>query len=187
MSEIWHQAGVMETLTRLWNQDRASAADIAALLNRDNPGFSVGRSSVLGKVHRLNDLARRAGKPLPFLERAGQMTPEHRAKMRGARARAKAEREKPKRFINKAKASTPENARPPRPEGPPRPVEGSRRIPLMELDTYPHEGGAKDCRWPLGDPRDKDFGFCGLPQLRPGSRYCEGHCRMAWPDGVDAR
>ncbi len=31
-----------------------------------------------------------------------------------------------------------------------------------------------DCRWPIGDPRDGDFGFCGAP-AQPGSSYCL-HC-----------
>jgi GcrA cell cycle regulator len=36
-----------------------------------------------------------------------------------------------------------------------------------------------DCRWPVGDPKDTDFHFCGAPKLaaRP---YCELHWRMAF-------
>jgi GcrA cell cycle regulator len=36
-----------------------------------------------------------------------------------------------------------------------------------------------DCRWPIGDPRDADFHFCGAPQL-VGRPYCELHWRMAF-------
>jgi GcrA cell cycle regulator len=36
-----------------------------------------------------------------------------------------------------------------------------------------------DCRWPLGDPRERDFHFCGAVQL-PGYPYCERHCRIAF-------
>ena len=35
------------------------------------------------------------------------------------------------------------------------------------------------CRWPLGDPRGRDFAFCGLPPAE-GHSYCAGHCRMAY-------
>jgi hypothetical protein len=36
-----------------------------------------------------------------------------------------------------------------------------------------------DCRWPIGDPREGDFHFCGARQL-PGRPYCELHWRMAF-------
>jgi len=36
-----------------------------------------------------------------------------------------------------------------------------------------------DCRWPLGDPRQPHFHFCGAQQ-RPGYPYCERHCQVAF-------
>jgi GcrA cell cycle regulator len=36
-----------------------------------------------------------------------------------------------------------------------------------------------DCRWPLGDPREPDFHFCGQPRVE-GRPYCELHCRAAF-------
>jgi GcrA cell cycle regulator len=35
------------------------------------------------------------------------------------------------------------------------------------------------CRWPLGDPRNGDFAYCGLTPAE-GHSYCAGHCRMAY-------
>jgi GcrA cell cycle regulator len=35
------------------------------------------------------------------------------------------------------------------------------------------------CRWPLGDPRSRDFAYCGLTPV-DGQSYCAGHCRMAY-------
>jgi GcrA cell cycle regulator len=35
------------------------------------------------------------------------------------------------------------------------------------------------CRWPLGDPTDEDFAYCGL-ETANGRSYCAGHCRMAY-------
>jgi GcrA cell cycle regulator len=35
------------------------------------------------------------------------------------------------------------------------------------------------CRWPLGDPLDEDFAYCGL-QVALGHAYCPGHCRLAY-------
>lgn len=45
-----------------------------------------------------------------------------------------------------------------------------------------------DCRWPIGDPREADFHFCGGPRV-PGMPYCEGHCKRAYQtvQEVDAR
>lgn len=34
------------------------------------------------------------------------------------------------------------------------------------------------CRWPIGDPHDEDFHFCGCQKTR-GS-YCEHHARLAY-------
>jgi GcrA cell cycle regulator len=37
----------------------------------------------------------------------------------------------------------------------------------------------RDCRWPIGDPRQEDFHFCGEPQV-PGQSYCSEHLRLAF-------
>lgn len=35
------------------------------------------------------------------------------------------------------------------------------------------------CRWPSGDPKDDDFGFCG-GQIVPGLPYCAEHAKIAY-------
>lgn len=45
-------------------------------------------------------------------------------------------------------------------------------IPLVKLDNH-------TCRWPLGDPRDDDFCFCGK-KVRTGQTYCEEHAAIAY-------
>jgi GcrA cell cycle regulator len=35
------------------------------------------------------------------------------------------------------------------------------------------------CRWPLGDPQDPNFNFCGCNTV-PGLPYCADHARMAY-------
>ena len=35
------------------------------------------------------------------------------------------------------------------------------------------------CRWPLGDPREDEFRFCGEVQARERP-YCAAHCRIAY-------
>lgn len=39
--------------------------------------------------------------------------------------------------------------------------------------------GARECRWPIGDPRDENFGFCGCPALA-GLPYCLEHSKVAY-------
>lgn len=48
-------------------------------------------------------------------------------------------------------------------------------IPFMvQLEAL--EGG--QCRWPIGDPKMPDFGFCGRPQA-DNSSYCAHHHAIA--------
>ena len=35
------------------------------------------------------------------------------------------------------------------------------------------------CRWPIGDPTDEDFHFCGKNTVM-GKPYCAEHCAMAY-------
>lgn len=35
------------------------------------------------------------------------------------------------------------------------------------------------CKWPIGDPAQNDFHFCGRG-VKDGSPYCEGHARVAY-------
>ncbi|MCK5285007.1 MAG: gcrA cell cycle regulator family protein [Alphaproteobacteria bacterium] len=47
-----------------------------------------------------------------------------------------------------------------------------KTIPLIDL-----KGG--ECRWPLGDPREENFGFCG-EQALAGLPYCAEHAKLAY-------
>jgi GcrA cell cycle regulator len=38
--------------------------------------------------------------------------------------------------------------------------------------------GEHACRWPIGDPDQGDFGFCGARRLGRGP-YCEGHSSVS--------
>lgn len=55
---------------------------------------------------------------------------------------------------------------------PSEPLAGSRMIGLVAL----REGL---CKWPIGDPRDLQFRFCGADCNR-GEVYCSGHRRLAY-------
>jgi GcrA cell cycle regulator len=47
-----------------------------------------------------------------------------------------------------------------------------RRIGFTEI-------GEVQCRWPIGDPTQEDFAYCGL-QVAARHAYCAGHCRLAY-------
>lgn len=55
------------------------------------------------------------------------------------------------------------------------PADGNK-VKLVELDSH-------TCRWPIGDPRDDDFGFCGK-KVRTGQTYCDEHAAMAYVKAV---
>lgn len=55
---------------------------------------------------------------------------------------------------------------------------GEPHIPLAD-GVLPADLTESMCRWPIGDPREEDFMFCGRP-IRPGSPYCETHTVMAY-------
>lgn len=47
-----------------------------------------------------------------------------------------------------------------------------KHIKLVELDSH-------TCRWPIGDPRDDDFCFCGK-KVHAGQTYCDEHSQVAY-------
>jgi len=49
---------------------------------------------------------------------------------------------------------------------------GERMVSLMMLSS-------KTCRWPIGEPGTKGFGFCGMSP-RESTPYCEYHARLAY-------
>ncbi len=47
-----------------------------------------------------------------------------------------------------------------------------QNITLMDLKL-------NSCRWPIGDPKDDDFHFCGADSVT-GKPYCAEHCKLAY-------
>jgi GcrA cell cycle regulator len=149
----WNDERV-ETLKRLWAEG-FSASQIAAELG------GVTRNAVIGKVHRLglSGRAKSPSSPAPRPRKprsAGPMMRVSRSSVRGNTALAHA-------FEVDA-------------EPEPAPVDnvipiGQRRS-LLELTE-------ETCRWPIGDPGNPDFYFCGGPPVG-GLPYCAYHSRVAY-------
>jgi GcrA cell cycle regulator len=147
----WNDERV-ETLRKLWT-DGLSASQIAKQLG------GVTRNAVIGKVHRLG--------------LAGRATPSRPAK-------------RPMRL-----------ARPPRPHnalsGPPRPRTHAALTPVPftpappPLDPLAQPDGSvasvltltdRMCKWPIGDPNDSGFAFCG--READCGPYCQEHAQHAY-------
>jgi len=144
----------VEMLKKLW-ADGLSASQIAAELG------GITRNAVIGKVHRLG-LSGRAkspssAAPRPRKPRAhSHMLRVSRPSMRGNTALAHAYE-----FDVEPEPALLDNVIP----------LGQRRT-LLELTE-------ETCRWPIGDPAQPDFFFCG-GQAITGLPYCAYHSRVAY-------
>lgn len=71
-------------------------------------------------------------------------------------------------------------------KGRPSPIKRTRKAAKPEKAEKPAaptpaimELQGPTCRWPIGDPREPDFHFCGAPAL-PGKPYCREHAAIAY-------
>jgi GcrA cell cycle regulator len=152
-TESWTDERVTR-LRKLWS-DGLSAAQIAAELG------GVSRNAVIGKVHRLG-LNGRAKSPREAASRP------RRPRTHSVLIARQSKRELALAAVFE---SARETGQEPAPEATVIPF-GQRRS-LLELTE-------STCRWPIGDPADKDqFFFCGGPALG-GFPYCRHHCRIGF-------
>jgi GcrA cell cycle regulator len=83
----------------------------------------------------------------------------------------------PRAEVPSASAVAPVRAAPVRPQAPREP----RGDIIGVLELGPHM-----CKWPIGDPGDADFGFCGA-QAVAGLPYCAEHAAVAYQPHVARR
>jgi GcrA cell cycle regulator len=143
----------IEHLRALW-QDGLSASQIAEQLG------GITRNAVIGKAHRLG----LTGRPSPIKNRpAGIVRPR-------LPRRPPVEHAAPPRAVAVA-------APPPRVEpAPPQPVAASvEEGPGASILTLTD----RICKWPIGDPRDANFHFCGRASI-DNLPYCAEHARRAY-------
>lgn len=152
---VWNDDRV-EQLKKLW-ADGLSASQIAAQLGE------VTRNAVIGKVHRLG-LATRA---------SSNRTSSSRLRLRQSQPRRQVQRQRVSHVGNTAFRQMLEAD----PQGLP-PVVEEIEIPLAERKTLQQLTECM-CRWPIGDPQQPDFYFCGRNKVT-GLPYCEVHARRAF-------
>lgn len=152
----WNDETIAE-LRRMWSEGM-SASQVARQL-----GGGLTRNAVIGKVHRLG----LSGREAPSRPRSlGGRPPGSKTQNRAATATAAAPA-----ALAMAVAAAPAKAAPIIVVAPPaRPAEICEDKASATILTL----GEHACRWPIGDPDQGDFGFCGARRLGRGP-YCEGH------------
>ena len=152
MTMMWTDERV-ELLKKLWT-DGLSASQIAAELG------GITRNAVIGKVHRLG-LSGRAKSPTSAAPRPRKPRPP--GMMRLAR---------PAMRGNTALAPMYEQDVEAEPEMVENIIPIGQRCTLLELNE-------EKCHWPVGDPGQPDFYFCG-GKTNTGTPYCGYHGRVAY-------
>lgn len=151
---IWTDEAV-EELKKMWDKGMTTG-QIAKVLN-------VTKNSIIGKVHRLCLTAR----PSP-IKKSNNSTSEKKT-TKAVKSPINATNNKPvaENTSKKIKKDAPIE-----PSKPVQPIVEETNIPLVKLDNH-------TCRWPLGDPRDDEFCFCGK-RIKTGQTYCEEHAAVAY-------
>jgi GcrA cell cycle regulator len=156
----------VEQLKKLWE-----AGMSATQISNEMPGFS--RNAVIGKVHRLGLAGRREK------QRAAAMKPQRKpflAQQRGTNLKtsaaslgnaALAEAYSADAYVERD------------------PVGYDNVVPMNQRLTLPELTDAT-CKWPIGDPQNPEFFFCGGRALQ-GLPYCAHHSRIAYQPASDRR
>jgi GcrA cell cycle regulator len=160
---VWTEETV-EELKKMWDKGMTTG-QIAKALN-------VTKNSIIGKVHRLCLTAR----PSPIKKSSIPKTETEDKKTASKTKKAcKTSEKKEKTSEKKVEKTIKEKVVEPKEvkvvEPAPKVVEETN-IPLVKLDNH-------TCRWPLGDPKDDDFCFCGK-RIKTGQTYCEEHAAVAY-------
>jgi GcrA cell cycle regulator len=171
----------VDKLKELW-ADGMSASQIAKVMG------GVTRNAVIGKVHRLG-LSNRGG---PAPEEGGRPVepiaavkpaPDPAVEPAPEPAPAAVEEMLPAPAARRA-APAIRDATQPRAPGAPTPEEEAARATLAEIEKFARrisllELTERTCKWPIGDPTEEDFAFCGLACV-PGKPYCQYHVAVAF-------
>jgi GcrA cell cycle regulator len=173
----------VEKLKELWG-DGMSASQIAKILG------GVTRNAVIGKVHRLGLSNRGAASGGKAATDEAKPAPKPAKPSRPAKAAAEPkdtvavpEEVKPAPVVVRTQPVI-RDATQPRAPGLPTPEEQAARATLVEIEKMAKRLDLlslteRTCKWPIGDPTEESFHFCGLPSVA-GKPYCEHHVAVAF-------
>jgi GcrA cell cycle regulator len=155
----------VEHLKKMW-LDGLSASQIANEL-----GQGVSRNAVIGKVHRLG-LSGRAKPPAAAAAAPARPRKEEALRPQAAPISHGA--------LALAMDVQPATAPAPRVVLEEVVIPISERVTIMDLRE-------SMCRWPLGDPTNSDFRYCGAKMQIGAGPYCLSHARIAYQPAQDRR
>lgn len=161
----------IDMLRKLWGQGQ-TASQIATLLG------GVTRNAVIGKAHRLG----LTGRPSPIKRDGSEAGAAPRRKSAGSQRRQQPTlAPMPAMRPTATTAAVTESS-------------GVQNAPRSSVETRASEpaaakappaprtaaqAGSKSCSWPMGDPKQPGFHFCG-ESAEPGRPYCAQHCAIAY-------
>lgn len=159
-------------LKKLWS-DGLSASQIAGQI-----GGGVTRNAVIGKVHRLKLSAR--AKPASPSQRSNRTAA--RQPRRPSQQSSQSAAAMKRRMIQNAPRTAGATALSPSsqierelylaPQEQELEIPAAERLSLLQLTE-------ETCKWPIGDPTNPEFHFCGRGSL-DGKPYCEFHSARAY-------
>jgi GcrA cell cycle regulator len=174
----------IDMLRKLWGQGQ-TASQIATLLG------GVTRNAVIGKAHRLG----LTGRPSPIKREGSDVAAPRRKPAAAQRRQQPSLAPMPPARHTVTHASAPSAQQAPAFSGvsaPPAPsgndfteTRAETRAPAMPTSrasaprTTSSQAGTKSCSWPVGDPKQPGFHFCG-DTAEAGRPYCAHHCGIAY-------
>ena len=149
---------MIEGLKKMWKRGLTT--------NEIAKELGVSKNSIVGKVHRLNLTSR----PSPIKKKDD----EDDLDIIETPAEKPVQTDKPKAPVSIEKELPVSQEPEPAKVRVPVETELKKRkcIKLSELDSH-------TCRWPIGDPKDDHFCFCGN-KVRAGQTYCDEHAAIAY-------
>ena len=165
---------MIEELKKLWAQG-ITTGEIGKKLG-------VSKNSIVGKVHRLG----LSGRPSPIKKKddgkENETKPTSAPKNKTEKTTAKP--------APKEKTTVPPVETPQSEERAPNPTSQVSQARPAPAPTHFKEGKASltdldnhTCRWPIGDPKDENFHFCGR-KVKIGQTYCEEHASLAYVKAI---
>ncbi len=165
---VWTEE-IIQKMLELWMEGK-SASNIARELCA-MAGKELSRNAVIGKLHRM----RKAGQ-IP--EREEPRPRNQRATRQKAAQTRQTTRPQPRQAASGSLAL----------ETKAQPVAAPQARPGPELEVVSEEVGLitdimelrhDTCRWPIGNPGEEDFCYCGR-ESKEGRPYCERHAAVAY-------
>lgn len=139
----------IEELKRLWAEG-LTTGEIGKRLD-----FS--KNAVVGKAHRLGLESR----PSP-IKRSGENTNNGESESKKAKTPVEKTPQPTKAKVQKEE-----------------PVKKAEPVPVKNKETKLEDLTNNSCRWPIGDPKEEGFHFCGKETFN-GKPYCLEHCATAY-------